>query len=112
MLNDSSSLPTGDPLSPPSVSPCVGDAVESLTAKLVHVVGGGSGAEVASDTALHATPTLGFIVLSDVTFDTVTPMDGFTATNLTGVTFPAGLTLPFRLAEWTLTIGSVLAILA
>lgn len=112
MLNDSSSLPTGEALAPPSVSPSVGDGLESLLAKLLHVLGGGSGAAVVADTTSQSYRILGIIVLTDAVFEEVGAAPGYAATDIAGVTFPAGLTLPFRLDYFNLVSGSVLAIKA
>lgn len=111
MLNINS-IPTGNALVPPSVSPSVGDETESLGAKLLHVLGGGSGAEVVSNTAPRTYRTLGFLVLTSATFSAATADSGYLAAGLTGVAYPAGTTLPFRLSAFTLTSGSVLAIRA
>lgn len=100
------------PQQPANVSPQNGDVLEGLLAKLGHVLAGGSGAAVVSTTVAQTMPTLGFIALTDCVFAAATGLAGYTTTGLTGVSFPAGITLPFRLATWQLTSGSVLAIRA
>lgn len=108
----SHSLPVGSAIVPPAVGPVEGDGVEGLLAKLLHVQAGGTGAEVVANTTARAYRTIGFVVITDSTFSAVTADAGFSATGLTGVAFPVGVTLPFRLSAFTLTSGSVLAIKA
>lgn len=96
----------------PNTAPQDGDTAEMLAAKSAHVLSGGSGAEVVSNTVARTFATLGFLVLADAVFSAVTPSTGYTTTGLTSVTFPAGSTLPFRFASFTLASGSVLAIKA
>ena len=106
------SLPVGEPVVPPSPAPVVGDVAEGLLAKQLYSETGGSGAEVVSNTTLRSYATLRFLVLTAATFSAVTASDGYEATGLTGVAFPAGAVLPFRFSAFTLTSGSVLAIKA
>lgn len=77
---------------------------------LTFILSGGSGATVVEDTTPQTIETIGFKVLADAVFSSVTPAPGYTATNLTDVTYPAGITLPFRFSAWTLTSGSVIAV--
>lgn len=112
MLQAQAFSPTQPVIAPPVVMPQQGDLLPDLVAKLIHVEAGGSGAEVVADTAAKTFATLRFLVITAATFSSVTPAAGFTATGLTGVAFPVGSVLPFRLTAFTLTSGSVLAIKA
>lgn len=99
-------------VAPPVAGPQAGDTPDMLLAKSLHVLSGGSGATVVSGTVPQAMSVLGFIVLADVIFSAVAGLGGYTTDGLTGVSFPAGMTLPFRLSGFTLASGSVLAVKA
>lgn len=110
---ESNSFPGGAvAIVPPAINPVTGDNVDSLLGKLIHCLVGGSGCEVVANTTNRTYRTLGFTVLTDATFSLATADAGYSATGVTGVLFPAGLNLPFRLSTFTLTSGSVLAIKA
>mgnify|MGYP007112198400 CR=1 FL=1 len=80
--------------------------------KIASTLSGGGGAEVVSNTTAKTMRVIGFLVLTDTIFASVTADGNYKATGLTGVTFPAGMQLPFRLKAFQLTSGSVCAILA
>lgn len=105
-------LPAGASIVPPSLSPVVGDIHETLLAKLLHHQAGGSGSELVSNAIARTYRTLGFTVITAATFAAVTADEGYSATGLTGVAYPVGTWLPFRLGGFQLTSGSVLAIKA
>lgn len=102
-----------EPQLPATVSPQTGDVLEGLLAKLLHAETGGGGVLVAADTSVHEVRTIGFIVITTAVFATAAgdELSGYSVTGLTGVSLPAGTRLPLRLESWSLTSGSVAALL-
>lgn len=106
-FSDTAALP------PTNVAPQLGDSIEALLAKLLHAESGGGGGLVVVNTSVQEVRTIGFIVITTAVFATATgdAATAYEVTGLTGVILPAGTRLPLRLSSWSLTSGSVLAIL-
>ena len=96
-----------DPLVP---SPQQGDTEKMLSAKIANILIGGVGSAVVNSTATQTYSTIGFVCITDTIFATAVADTGYSVTNITGITFTAGMTLPFRLSSFSLTSGSVLVI--
>lgn len=77
--------------------------------KLREVTSGSNGIEIVTGTGSTTTgPFGGFIVVANAAFSSFTGSD-VTGT-MTGVTFPAGMTVPCAFSAFTLSSGTVVAV--
>ena len=98
---------------PPVASPQEGDTSDMTLAKLARILAGGGGVKFIGGTGLNTLAVIGFVILEDTVFASAVGAPDFVwDSSMNGISLPAGSTWNFRLASFTLTSGTAVALLA